>query len=57
MMGKDVRTIQELMRHKEVRMTIRYTHLSPGHMTQAVNDLDEILSGPSTAQKLHNRKK
>jgi integrase len=57
MAGKDLRTIQELMRHKDPRMTIRYTHLSPGHMAQAVNDLDEILSGPRSAQKLHNRKK
>jgi site-specific recombinase XerD len=56
-MGKDLRTNQELMRHKDIRMTIGYTHRSPGHMAQAVNDLDEALSDSASAQKLHNRKK
>jgi integrase len=57
MAGKDLRTIQGLMGHKNPSMTIRYTHFSPGHMAQAVNGLDEILSSFRSAQKLHNSKK
>lgn len=36
MMGVDLRTVQELMGHKDIRMTCRYAHLSPGHKLEAV---------------------
>ena len=39
MAGVDLRTIQELMRHKTIKMTLRYTHLSPSHTLEAVNKL------------------
>ncbi len=39
MAGVDLRTVQELMRHKTIKMTIRYTHLSPTHTLEAVNKL------------------
>ena len=39
MAGVDLRTIQELMRHKTIKMTLRYTHLSPTHTLEAVNKL------------------
>ncbi len=37
--GVDLRTVQELMRHKTIKMTLRYTHLSPTHTLEAVNKL------------------
>lgn len=37
MASVDLRTIQELMRHKAIKMTCRYTHLSPTHTLEAVN--------------------
>ncbi len=36
MMGVDLRTVQELMGHKDIRMTCRYAHMSPGHKLEAV---------------------
>jgi len=38
----DIRTIQELLGHSDIRMTIRYSHLSPKHLQNAVNSLDTL---------------
>ena len=37
MAGVDIRSIQELMGHSTITMTMRYTHLSPTHLRTAVN--------------------
>ena len=39
MAGVDLRTVQELMGHKDIKMTLRYSHLSPSHLKDAVNRL------------------
>ena len=39
MAGVDIRTVQELMGHKTLAMTLRYTHLSPAHRLDAVQRL------------------
>jgi integrase len=39
MAGVDLRTLQELMGHKTIKMTLRYSHLSPTHTLEAVNKL------------------
>src|SRR5439155_17839464 len=36
MRGVDIRSVQELMGHKTITMTLRYSHLSPGHLAEAV---------------------
>lgn len=41
MSGVDLKTVQELMRHKDFRMTLRYAHLSPEHKKTAVEILAE----------------
>ena len=41
MMGVDLRTVQELMGHKDIRMTCRYAHLAPGHKLGAVELLGQ----------------
>ncbi len=40
MAGADIRTIQELMGHKTLAMTLRYAHLSPAHKLDAVQKLN-----------------
>ena len=73
MKGVDLRTVQELLGHKDIRMTMRYAHLAPDHMRSAVEILDrgadkdgrvlaEILDGhyldtEATAEKLPLDKK
>jgi integrase len=41
MAGVDLPTIKELLGHKDIKMTLRYSHLSPGHKRDAV----ELLTG------------
>jgi site-specific recombinase XerD len=40
MAGVDIRTVQELMGHKTIAMTVRYAHLAPKHTLAAVERLD-----------------
>jgi len=40
MAGVDIRAIQELMGHKDIRMTMRYSHLSDAHLREAVKKLE-----------------
>jgi integrase len=44
MAGVDLRTVQELMGHKTVAMTIRYSHLAPSHQREAI---ERLVSVPS----------
>ena len=47
MAGVDLRTVQELMGHKTIQMTVRYAHLAPKHQLAAVQRLCDT----GTAQK------
>lgn len=40
--GVDIRTVQELLGHKDIRVTMRYAHLGPDHMKNAVRVLDRV---------------
>jgi site-specific recombinase XerD len=40
MAGVDLRTVQELLGHKTIAMTVRYSHLAPKHTLAAVERLD-----------------
>lgn len=39
MSGIDLKTVQELLGHKSIEMTLRYSHLSPSHKQRAVDIL------------------
>jgi len=41
MAGVDLRTVQQLMGHKTIQMTVRYAHLAPEHQLAAVERLCE----------------
>jgi integrase len=51
MAGVDIRTVQELMGHKSITMTMRYAHLSPQHRVAALEKLCEA-SATATATGL-----
>jgi integrase len=41
--GENIRTVQTLLGHKDLRMTMRYTHLSPEHLQTAAKRLDQLM--------------
>jgi integrase len=47
MAGVDLRTVQELMGHKSIHMTMRYAHLSADHKRGAIEALERRFSGKS----------
>jgi integrase len=48
--GVNLRTVQTLLGHKDLRMTMRYSHLSPEHLREAVSTLDKGLN-----KSVHNQ--
>lgn len=46
MAGVDIRTVQELLGHKTIGMTVRYSHLAPKHTLAAVERLDAPTETP-----------
>jgi site-specific recombinase XerC len=58
MSGVDLTTVRELLGHKDIKMTLRYSHLAPSHKVNAVNILDKTINAEkSTIQKLYNQPK
>ena len=55
MKGVDIRTVQELLGHADIRMTLRYSHLSPAHLLDAVEMLTtEDRTGTTTGTREPN---
>ena len=46
MAGVDLPRVQELMGHKDINMTLRYTHLSSDHKQDAVSKLSSLARSP-----------
>ena len=40
MKGVDLRTVANLMGHRDIKMTMRYAHLAPEHLQAAVDILE-----------------
>jgi integrase len=49
MAGVDLRTVQELLGHKTLAMSLRYAHLSPAHQLDAVQRLNREATATTTA--------
>ncbi len=45
MSGWNLKTIQQLLGHKTIAMTVRYSHLSISHLQDAINSLDKNFVG------------
>ena len=52
MSGADAKTIQELAGHASLGVTMRYMHLSPGHVRQAVDRLEGADATHATQKSL-----
>ena len=50
MAGADLMTVKELLGHKTLAMTLRYSHLAPAHRRRAVDLLDAALNETRRAQ-------
>lgn len=48
MSGVDIRTVQVLLGHKTIAMTLKYSHLSPGHQRDAVQRLISNRTGTTS---------
>jgi len=42
MQGIDLKTVQQVMGHKEIKTTMRYSHLSPEYVQEAMERLDSV---------------
>ncbi len=42
MQGVDIKTVQQIMGHKTIKMTMRYSHLSPEYVEEAMMRLDNV---------------
>lgn len=42
MQGVDLKTVQQVMGHKDIKMTMRYSHLSPEYVQEAIERLDKV---------------
>lgn len=43
MQGVDLNTVRDLLGHKDLKMTLRYAHLSPEHRNKVVSILDKLM--------------
>jgi len=53
MAGVDLRTVQELLGHKDIKQTMRYAHLSPHHTRTAMETLEARFSANSPPKSPH----
>src|SRR5215831_4650228 len=56
MAGVDLVSVKEILGHKDIQTTLRYSHLAPGHLREAVNrgSLSRTVTETVTSQSKEN---
>jgi hypothetical protein len=57
MNGVSLKAVQELLGHADIKMTMRYSHLSQAHLQDAVAVLNKIGNGHQMDTKTQKREK
>ena len=52
MAGESIKTVQELLGHKDIKMTMRYAHLAPDYKKKAIKVLERIFTEKPEAKVL-----
>lgn len=55
MNGADLATVKELLGHKDIKMTLRYSHLSPAHKERTIALIEKALAGDTPTDTAKNR--
>src|SRR5262245_32761984 len=55
MAGVSQRAVMELLGHRDPRMTVRYQHLAPGHLRDAIRALDQVATAHTTPAQAEAR--
>jgi hypothetical protein len=55
--GVDLATVKEILGHREIEMTLRYSHLAPAHKARAVEKLGEVLENITSSQREKSEEK
>jgi integrase len=53
----DLKALQEILGHRSIKTTMRYSHLIPGHKQKAINAMAGLTSKNGTSQNVPNWKK
>ncbi len=54
MAGVDIKTVQELLGHASLTMTMKYTHLAPDYRARAIEILDSALQTDTKTDTVEN---
>ncbi|MGH7235998.1 MAG: hypothetical protein ACREIO_06410, partial [Nitrospiraceae bacterium] len=55
MAGVDLVSVKDILGHRDIQTTLRYTHLAPGHLREAVNRGSLTATGTKTGNGIGSK--